>query len=82
MLHIQPRASKTAVVGVHGDAYKIRLAAPPVDGAANDALCAFLAETFDISKSAVIIQSGHTGRRKRVLLKGVSSLQVTTAFTR
>ena len=50
-LHIQPGAKKTEVVGLHGDALKIRLASPPVDGKANEALIAFLAEKLGIAAS-------------------------------
>lgn len=65
-LHIQPGAKKTEVVGVHGDALKIRLAAPPVDGKANAALIAFVAETLGIPRSALELISGETSRRKRI----------------
>lgn len=63
-LHIQPGAKKTEVAGVHGDALKIRLAAPPVDGKANAALIAFVADRLDVAKSAVTLKSGQTSRRK------------------
>lgn len=63
-LHIQPGAKHTAVVGLHGDALKIRLAAPPVDGKANEALLRFVAETLGIPRSAVELKSGQTSRRK------------------
>ena len=76
-LYIQPRASRTEVVGVHGDALKIRLAAPPVDGEANDELIRFLAKLLEVPKSAVTIEAGGTGRRKRVLVEGVSASMVT-----
>ena len=52
-LHIQPGARKTEIVGLHGDALKIRLAAPPVDGKVNAALLGFLAKACGVSKSAV-----------------------------
>jgi len=70
-LYIQPRASRTEVVGVHGDAFKLRLAAPPVDGEANDELVRFLAKLFGVSKGAVTIVRGETGRRKRVRVEGI-----------
>lgn len=70
-LHIQPRAGRTEVVGPHGDALKIRLAAPPVDGEANEELVRFLAKTLGGAKSAVSIESGGTGRKKRVRVMGV-----------
>lgn len=65
-LHIQPGAKKTEVCGLHGDALKIRLAAPPVDGKANAALLAFVADRLDLPKSAVSLKSGQTSRRKVV----------------
>jgi uncharacterized protein (TIGR00251 family) len=79
-VHVLPKAARTEYVGVHGDALKIRVAAPPVDGAANDSLCAYLAARLDISQSSVAILAGQTGRRKRVLLKGVSRRQVSLVF--
>ena len=63
-LHIQPGAKKTALAGLHGDALKIRLAAPPVDGKANAALIAFVAQRLDVARSAVTLKSGQTSRRK------------------
>lgn len=63
-LHIQPGAKKTEVAGVHGDALKIRLAAPPVDGKANAALIGFVAGRLELAKSAVSLKSGQTSRRK------------------
>jgi uncharacterized protein (TIGR00251 family) len=65
-LHIQPRASKNEVCGVQDNALKIRLTSPPVDGAANKLCREFLAELFDVPKSAVKIISGETSRHKRV----------------
>lgn len=63
-LHIQPGAKKTEVAGLHGEALKIRLAAPPVDGMANEALVKFLAEMLGLPKSAVSLKSGQRSRRK------------------
>lgn len=71
-LHIQPGAKRTETAGLHGDALKIRLAAPPVDGKANDALIAFLAKTLGVSKSSVELVSGQTSRAKRVRVAGVT----------
>ena len=65
-LHIQPGAKKTEVVGIHGDALKIRLAAPPVDGKANAALIAFIAERLGAPKARVHLKSGHSSRRKLI----------------
>lgn len=69
-LHIQPGAKKTEFAGLHGDALKIRLAAPPVDGKANDALVRFIAETLKLPKSAVNLKSGQTSRRKVLEVNG------------
>jgi uncharacterized protein (TIGR00251 family) len=63
-LHVQPGARKTEVAGVHGDALKIRLAAPPVDGKANAALVEFVAQRLGLPKSAVRLVGGQTSRRK------------------
>ncbi|MDE2442040.1 MAG: YggU family protein [Betaproteobacteria bacterium] len=69
-LHIQPGAKKTEFAGLHGDALKIRLAAPPVDGKANDALVKFVADTLGLAKSAVSLKSGQTSRRKVLEVTG------------
>jgi len=71
-LHIQPGAKKTGFAGLHGDALKIRLAAPPVDGKANEALVRFVAETLGLAKSAVNLKSGQTSRRKVLEVVGSS----------
>jgi len=70
-LHIQPGARKTEFAGLHGDALKIRLVAPPVDGKANEALLKFIADTLGMAKTAVSLKSGSTSRRKVLELKGV-----------
>jgi hypothetical protein len=72
-VHIQPKASTTECVGLHGDAIKIRIAAPPVDGAANDELIRFLARQLSTPLASVQIQSGASGRHKRVLVKGATA---------
>jgi uncharacterized protein (TIGR00251 family) len=64
-VRIQPKAAKDEVVGLHGDALKIRITAPPVDGKANAHLQVFLAEFFGVAKSHVELISGQTGRDKR-----------------
>ncbi|MGD0017539.1 MAG: DUF167 family protein [Verrucomicrobiia bacterium] len=70
-IRVVPRASKTEVQGVLGDALKIRLQAPPVDGKANAALVKFLADKLGIAKSNVTLLSGETGRVKRVLIQSL-----------
>ncbi len=79
-IHVQPKASRTELAGLYGEALKIRVAAPPVEGAANDELCRFLAEQVGVPPSSVEIRSGAGGRHKRVLLKGVPSQRVRSAF--
>ncbi|MCG2575497.1 DUF167 domain-containing protein [Dechloromonas sp. XY25] len=71
-LHIQPGAKKTEFAGLHGDALKIRLAAPPVDGKANDALVKFMAETLGLTRSAVVLKSGQASRRKVLEVVGAA----------
>ena len=65
-IHVQPGASRTEYAGLHGDAHKIRLAAPPVEGRANEALIAFLADAFGVGRRDVVIASGASARRKIV----------------
>ena len=72
-LHIQPGAKKTEFAGLHGDALKIRLAAPPVDGKANAALIKFVADVLRLPKSAVNLKSGQTSRRKVLEVVGATA---------
>jgi uncharacterized protein (TIGR00251 family) len=75
-IRVQPRASDDRIAGVHGDALKIRLTAPPVDGAANKALVELLAGTFGIPARNVTIVSGTSSRTKVVELEGVTEERV------
>ena len=75
-IHVIPRARKTEVAGERDGALLVRLAAPPVDGAANDALVDFLAETLGRSRRDVRIVSGERSRRKRVEVAGMTAAQV------
>ena len=72
-VHVQPKASTTECVGIHGNAIKIRVAAHPVDGAANDELIRFLARQLSIPVTSVKIISGLGARHKRVVIKGASA---------
>lgn len=72
-VHVQPRARKTEVTGRHGDAIRIRLAAPPVDDAANDELVRFVAATLGVPRAAVRIARGRTGRRKTLTVAGLTT---------
>lgn len=65
-IRVQPRASKNQIMGIHGDALKIHLTAPPVGNAANKACCTFLADRLSIAKSSVSIVSGQRSRNKQV----------------
>lgn len=75
-----PRASRTSVAGRHGDAVKIRLAAPPVDGAANDELVRFLADLLRLPKTSITILAGHGGRRKTIAITGITTDAVLRAL--
>ena len=68
---VQPRASRTKVVGEHDGRLKIALSAPPVDGEANAALIEFLADELDVKKADVRLLDGETSRRKRLAIRGV-----------
>ena len=65
-LYIQPKASRDAIVGVHGDELKVAITAPPIDGQANAHLVKYLAKQFKVAKSQVIIEKGELGRHKQV----------------
>lgn len=72
-VHVQPNAARTECVGPYGNALKVRVASPPVDGAANETLIRFLAETCGIPAGSIEIRSGSAARRKQILLKGMSA---------
>lgn len=72
MVRVQPRASRSAIEGWQGDTVRVRLAAPPVDGAANDALIELLAERLEVAKSRITIMRGHASRTKAVQVTGLS----------
>jgi uncharacterized protein (TIGR00251 family) len=71
-VHVQPRASRTEITGIHGAALKLRLHSPPVDGAANDELIAFLAKSLGVARQAVRVIAGHASRGKTIEVEGVS----------
>lgn len=75
-LHIQPGAKTTEVAGVHGEALKIRLHAPPAEGKANVQLIAFLAQRLTVPKTAVTLLSGKASRAKRVRVAGIDAARV------
>ena len=70
-LHVQPRAKVAALAGVFGDALKLQIKAPPVDGAANEECRRFLACMFDVTRSQVVLKNGAGSRDKTFLIKGI-----------
>lgn len=75
-VRVQPRASRSGVVGTHSGSLRVRLTAPPVDGAANEALVELLAEQLGVPKRAITIVGGSSSRRKLVEVLGVSAGRV------
>jgi len=75
-VQIQPRASRNAVAGWVGEALKIRLTAPPVEGAANEACLAFLADLLDLPQSQLEILRGNRSRHKLIRISGLSQEEV------
>ena len=75
-VRVQPRASRSEVVGIYGDALRIRLSAPPVDGAANDELVKFLAHVFAVARRDVRILAGESSRSKIVEIEGITERAV------
>ncbi|HYD42941.1 MAG TPA: DUF167 domain-containing protein [Anaeromyxobacter sp.] len=80
-LVVQPRASRTRAVGEHDGRLKVQLAAPPVDGEANEALVEFLAGALGVRKAEVTILRGETGRRKTVRVAGVTASAAAASLT-
>lgn len=76
-LHVQPGAGRTAVVGRHGDALKVRIAAPPSGGRANEACSELIAEVLGLKSSQVALTSGQSSRQKRVTVSGIEPDEVT-----
>ena len=75
-VRVQPRASRTELAGEYDGSLKLRLAAPPVDGKANEACRRFFADLLDVPLSAVEIVSGESSRDKRIRVLGVTAEQV------
>ena len=72
-MHVQPRASRPGVAGLHGDAIKVRVAAPPLEGKANDALAELLAQALGVGRRAVHLFAGTAARDKIVEVSGVTA---------
>src|SRR4051812_1159333 len=75
-LRVAPGAKRASVVGRHGEAWKVRVAAPPDNGRANDAVVRLLAQTLDVPRESVTLVSGHTARDKIVELTGIELQQI------
>jgi len=78
---VHPRARKNAITGTVGDALKLSLTAPPVDGKANQAVIEFFADFFQIPRSSITITSGETSRLKTVRIYGISADQLRQRLT-
>ncbi len=79
-LHVVPRASRTAITGLHDGRVKLAVAAPPVDGEANDAILRFLSKTLGLPRDAVTLGTGATGKRKTIEVEGLSPDEVRAAL--
>ena len=75
-VHVQPRASRSEIIGQHGAALKVRLQAPPVDGAANEALVQLIADSLGVSRRSVRVVAGATSRTKTVEVVGTTEAAV------
>ena len=75
-LHVQPNARKSGFAGLHGEALKVRIAAPAVDDKANTALCGFIAESLDVARSAVRVIRGERSREKVLEITGADGASV------
>jgi uncharacterized protein len=74
-LRVSPGARRPGFAGRHGDAWKVRVAQPPEDGRANEAVLRLLAETLDVPRASVVLVSGHSSRDKVVTLDGLEQSQ-------
>jgi uncharacterized protein (TIGR00251 family) len=75
-LRVQPRASRDEFVAPHGECYKVRITAPPVEGKANEHLIGFLAKAFGVSRAQVTLESGEGGRNKRFRIQAPTRFPV------
>jgi len=75
-IKVQPRAASNAIVGVSGDELKVRVTAPPVDSAANEAVLRFLSDIFQCPRNALHVQRGLTSRHKRIYVQGVTAERI------
>ena len=79
-VYVQPRASRNRLAGMHGQALKLCITAPPVDDKANGAVIVFLAKLFGLPKSALQIKTGRQGRHKQIIITSLSLVQAEAAL--
>jgi len=75
-VRVVPRSSRSEIVGEYDGALKVKLASPPVDGAANEELVGLLARSFGVARSDIAITAGHTSRIKKIRINGLSGDQI------
>ena len=80
-LYVQPKSSRTRIVGLHDGSIKLTITAPPVEGKANAQVTAFMAKLFKIPKSAITLLSGHQGRHKRLAVTGITQEEIRRILT-
>lgn len=80
-IKLQPRASKNEISTANGPELRIKVTAPPVDSAANEALIRLLADFFNVSRSKVELVRGHTSRNKVIRIVGISDVEIRTRLT-
>ncbi|MBI5526355.1 MAG: YggU family protein [Deltaproteobacteria bacterium] len=74
-VYVSPRSSKNKIGGIRGDEIKVAVTAPPVEDAANEAVCRFLADFFGVPKSSVTVRSGRASRHKTIALRGLTAAE-------
>lgn len=79
-VYLQPRASKSRVLGLHGDELKVAVTAPPVDNAANEMVVRLLADLVSVPRSAVSVKSGRASRHKTIAISGKTAAEVAAAL--
>jgi hypothetical protein len=80
-LYVQPKSSRTRIVGLHDGSIKLTITAPPVEGKANAQVTAFFAKLFKIPKSTITILSGQQGRHKRIGVTGITQAEIQQVLT-
>ncbi|MFH1382903.1 MAG: DUF167 domain-containing protein [Chloroflexota bacterium] len=78
LIHVQPNSSRNEIIGFQDDVLRVRIAAPPVKGKANQELIKFLSDILGVSKSSLAIKKGLTGKNKVVKIDGLTPAQITT----